>query len=192
MSHRPERLGVVLDANVLYPQWLRDVMLTLAAMGYYDPVWSQQIIEEMRRNVLRNHPDIDSQHFDDSTVAALRRAFPDAWVEVSDELVAEMNNTPEDRHVLATAVAAGAQMVVTANTAHFRSGRFVDSGEIAVLDPTAFLVGVLEEHEELMAAVLEHLASNRRGVRTVADVLDQLDRNQALRPFVEQAREQLL
>lgn len=192
MSRRPERLGVVLDANVLYPQWLRDVMLTLAAMGYYDPVWSQQIIEEMRRNVLRNHPDIDPQHFDDSTIAALRRAFPDAWVEVSDELVAEMNNTPEDRHVLATAVAAGAQMVVTANTAHFRSGRFVDSGEIAVLDPTAFLVGVLEEHEELMAAVLEHLASNRRRVRTVADVLDQLDRNQALRPFVEQAREQLL
>lgn len=192
MSRRPERLGVVLDANVLYPQWLRDVMLTLAAMGYYDPVWSQQIIEEMRRNVLRNHPDIDPQHFDDTTIAALRRAFPDAWVEVSDELVAEMNNTPEDRHVLATAVAAGAQMVVTANTAHFRSGRFVDSGEIAVLDPTAFLVGVLEEHGELMAAVLEHLASNRRRVGTVADVLDQLDRNQALRPFVEQAREQLL
>ena len=37
MSRLPERLRAVLDANVLYPQWLRDVMLTLAAMGYCDP-----------------------------------------------------------------------------------------------------------------------------------------------------------
>jgi predicted nucleic acid-binding protein len=192
VSRRSERLGVVLDANVLYPQWLRDVMLTLAAMGYYDPVWSQQIIEEMRRNVLRNHPDIDPQHFDDSTIAALRRAFPDAWVEVPDELVAEMNNTPEDRHVLATAVAAGAQMVVTANTAHFRSPWYVDSGQIAVLEPGNFLTEVLEHHQELMAAALEHLAANRRRVSSVADVLDELDRNEALRGFVQVAHDRLL
>lgn len=54
MSH-PDDLIAVLDANVLYPQWLRDVMLSLAAMGYYEPRWSNQIIEEMRRNVLANH-----------------------------------------------------------------------------------------------------------------------------------------
>ena len=92
MSRAAEALRVVLDANVLYPQWLRDVMLTLAAMGHYDPVWSQQVIDEMRRNVLGDHPDIDPQHFDDTTITALRRAFPDAWVEVSDELMAEMDN----------------------------------------------------------------------------------------------------
>ena len=51
MSH-PDELIAVLDANVLYPQWLRDVMLTLAAMGYYEPRWSSRIIDEMRRNVL--------------------------------------------------------------------------------------------------------------------------------------------
>jgi hypothetical protein len=137
-------------------------------------------------------PDIDPQHFDDTTIAALRRAFPDAWVEVPDELVAEMDNAPEDRHVLAAAVAAGAQVLVTANTAHFRSARFVDSGQVAVHDPASFLLAVLDEHQELMAAVLEHLASNRRTVAAVADVLDALDRNEALRPFVEVARERLL
>ena len=41
MSH-PESLVAVLDANVLYPQWLRDLLLTLAALGYYEPRWSDR------------------------------------------------------------------------------------------------------------------------------------------------------
>lgn len=75
MSH-PDDLIAVLDANVLYPQWLRDVMLTLAALGYYEPRWSERIIEEMRRNVLANLPDIDPQGFDETTISALHVAFP--------------------------------------------------------------------------------------------------------------------
>ena len=121
-------LIAVLDANVLYPQWLRDVLLTLAAMGSYDPVWSEQIIDEMRRNVLHGHPDIDPAHFDAATIAELRRAFPDAWIEVPADLITQMDNDPEDRHVLATAVIAGAQVIVTANTRDFISSRFVEPG----------------------------------------------------------------
>jgi predicted nucleic acid-binding protein len=185
-------LVAVLDANVLYPQWLRDVLLTLAAMGYYDPVWSQQIIDEMRRNVLHDHPDIDPQHFDTVTIAALRRAFPEAWTDVPATLIAQMDNSPGDRHVLATAVAAAAQLIVTANTADFRSRRFVESGQIRIEDPAEFLTAALEEHEDVMAAVLEHLAANRRGVESVTDVLDELARNDTLQPFVERARTRLL
>jgi hypothetical protein len=80
VSH-PDDLITVLDANVLCPQWLRDVMLTLAAMGYYEPRWSHQIVDEMRRNVLADHPDIDPRRFEDTTIAALRAAFPGSWVD---------------------------------------------------------------------------------------------------------------
>ncbi len=111
----PDQLIAVLDANVLYPQWLRDVMLTLAAMGYDEPCWSNQIIDEMRRNVLADHPSIDPRRFDDTTIAALHGAFPQAWVELPDDLIATMDNEPGDRHVLATAVTAEAHLVVTAN-----------------------------------------------------------------------------
>lgn len=89
-------------------------------------------------------------------------------------------------------MASDAQLVVTANAADFLSPRFVASGRIRVADPAAFLAAVLDEHQALMAAALEHLASNRRGVSTVADVLDQFDRNQVLRPFVGLARARLL
>ena len=192
MTRPAGALVAVLDANVLYPQWLRDVLLTLAAMGYDDPVWSEQIINEMRRNVLHDHPDIDPQHFDNVTLTALRRAFPEAWTDVPATLVAQMDNAPGDRHVLATAVAASAQLVVTANTGDFHSPRFVTSGQIRIEDPATFLTAALEEHDDVMGAVLGHLAANRRGVETVSDVLDELSRNEALQPFVDLARTSLL
>ena len=191
MSH-PDELLAVLDANVLYPQWLRDVMLTLAAMGYYEPRWSTQIIDEMRRNVLADNPSINPSRFDDTTIASLHAAFPDAVVDPAGALIAAMDNAPGDRHVLATAIAAGARLIVTANIADFRSPRFVASEEVAVESPTDFLITVLDDHPDLAATVLFHLATHRRGVDTIADVLDQLARNRALVPFVNLARRRLL
>jgi predicted nucleic acid-binding protein len=191
VSH-PHDLVAVLDANVLYPQWLRDVMLTLAAMGYYEPRWSSQILDEMRRNVLADHPAIEPRRFDHTTIAALRAAFPEAWVDPAEDLIAAMDNEPGDRHVLATAIATQAHLVVTSNVTDFRSPRFVASGRVAVETPTDFLITVLDSHPDLMATVLLHLATRRRGTETIADVLDQLARNRALRPFVRLARLQLL
>lgn len=190
MSH-PDNLIAVLDANVLYPQWLRDVMLTLAAMGYYEPRWSSQIIDEMRRNVLADHPGIDPRKFDDTTIAALHGAFPEAWADPPDDLIATMDNATGDRHVLATAIAAEAHIVVTANVADFESPRYVTPGHIVIETPTDFLITILDDHPDLISTVLLHLATRRRGVATIADVLDQLARNHALRTFVDLAQHQL-
>ena len=190
MSH-PDELIAVLDANVLYPQWLRDVMLTLAAMGYYEPRWSSRIIDEMRRNVLANHPSINPRRFDDSTLAALHGAFPGARVEPPDDLIETMDNATDDRHVLATAIAAQAHLVVTANVTDFQSPRYVTAGHVAIETPTDFLITVLDTHPDLVATVLLHLATRRRDVATIADVLDHLARNYALQPFVDLARDRL-
>jgi hypothetical protein len=113
-------------------------------------------------------------------------------VDPPDELIATKDNAPGDRHVLATAVAAQADLIVTANVTDIRSPRFVASGRVAVETPTDLLITVLDSHPDLMATVLLHLAIRRRGTETIADVLDQLARNRALRPFVDLARHQLL
>ena len=131
MSH-PDALVAVLDANVLYPQWLRDIMLTLAAFGYYEPRWSDRIIDEMRRNVLADHPDIDPDRFDAVTIAALRGTFPNAWIPTEDDLVERMDNAPEDRHVLAAAVIAEANVIVTSNVDDLTGSRHVASGDLAI------------------------------------------------------------
>lgn len=191
MSH-PDSLVAVLDANVLYPQWLRDVLLTLAALGYHEPRWSDQIIDEMRRNVLNGHPDIDPDRFDAVTITALRRAFPAARVAVGDDLVEEMDNATEDRHVLAAAITAGANVIVTSNVADFTASRYVAAGDVAIETPSRFLTTALDQHPEVMATALLRLATHRRGVRTVADVLLRLEDNQTLRAFVAEARSRLL
>jgi hypothetical protein len=69
---------VVLDACVLYPPTLRDLLLTLAALDAFEPRWSPEILEELERNVLADHPDIDPRRFRSHTIAAMTAAFPDA------------------------------------------------------------------------------------------------------------------
>lgn len=48
----------LLDANVLYSAVLRDVLVTLAVLGIYEPHWTNQIHEEWIRNLALDRPDM--------------------------------------------------------------------------------------------------------------------------------------
>lgn len=55
------RYAAVLDANVLYPNLLRDILLNLAAAGLYRARWTTRISDEWTRNLVVNRPDIESK-----------------------------------------------------------------------------------------------------------------------------------
>ncbi len=76
-------MRVVLDACVLYPPSLRDLLLTLAALDAFDVRWSETILEELRRNVVADNPDVDPDRFSDHTLVEMRRHFPAAMVSVA-------------------------------------------------------------------------------------------------------------
>lgn len=134
---------VVLDACVLYPPSLRDLLLTVAALDAFEVVWSERILAEVERNVLADNADIDPERFRRHTLGAMRAAFPDATAEplAEDELDAT-DIDPGDRHVVAAAVAAGADAIVTINVRHFPAAALNPVG-IAVLTP-GFLLDMLE------------------------------------------------
>lgn len=117
----------VLDANVLVPRAVRDLLLSLADGTVFRPIWQQSILDEFERNypvVAVRHRGADhSEAMREvaQVVSNMARAFPDASL-ASDEwtpLVDDMTCDEKDRHVLAVAVASGATHVVTENTKDF-------------------------------------------------------------------------
>lgn len=140
-----ERLVAVLDACVLVPGALRDLLLSCADAAQFRPVWQDEILDEMTRNASRLLVERSAMPAADAQVAARRareqmgRAFPGGCVEASqwEPLVGPMTNDVKDQHVLAVAVAAGAHLVVSDNLKDFPVPSWPPGVE--VLDADAFL-----------------------------------------------------
>lgn len=116
MADRPEP-DVVIDACSLYPMYLRDTLLRAARAGLYRVYWSEQILEELRRNLVYNGAMDETRAL--RLLQQMQLAFPDALVTGHERLIVGMPNHPKDRHVLAAAVQVGAQVIVTENLRDF-------------------------------------------------------------------------
>ncbi|MEU1603496.1 PIN domain-containing protein [Micromonospora matsumotoense] len=102
-----------MDANVLIPNALCDFLLRLAEEDLYQPRWSPDILAEVRRHVPVPAAAIDRR------IAFMNAAFEDALVTGYETLIDQMSNDPKDRHVLAAAVATGADSIITCNLRDF-------------------------------------------------------------------------
>jgi len=179
---------VVLDACVLYPPSLRDLLLTLASLDAFDVRWSEEILDELRRNVLADCPDISPEHFDGHTLAAMRSAFPDALVSGFEPCIEQLDNDPKDRHVAAVAMATGAQAIVTLDVDDFRSGVLTAAG-IRIVTPGTLLDELLDTEPGLPGAAIGDLAARWiRPSRTVDEILDLLARHPTMSGPIERLR----
>jgi predicted nucleic acid-binding protein len=165
---------VVLDACVLYPPSLRDLLLTLAALDAFDARWSDEILAEVSRNVVADHPDIDADRFIDHTIGAMRRAFREASLRAPPELVETLDNDPKDRHVAAVALAASADAIVTLNVADFESS-VLRKADVEVLTPGEFVNRILDEFPDVVARAIGHMVDRwTKPSRTTAEIIDLL------------------
>lgn len=170
---------VVLDANVLYPFSLRDTLLRLAERELYVLAWSERILDEVSRNL------IEDGRTDAATAArlqaAMRSAFPEALVDADAIAATEpaMTNDPGDRHVLAAAVVAGAEGIVTFNARHFPADALAPFGKQRI-DPDDFLCTLLDLDSPTVANVItEQAADLKRPPLTAAQLLDLLQLGRA-------------
>jgi len=151
----------VLDACVLYPVVLRDLLLTLATLDAFEPRWTDAIIDEMTRNVLADRPDIEPAQFDARSVSAMRRAFPTAAVEGYEHLIGDMDNHPKDRHVAAAAVHVGAAAVVTYNVRDFDSELLRRRG-IAIVTPPELVGQLVADDPSVVSLAVGAMAARKR------------------------------
>jgi predicted nucleic acid-binding protein len=122
----------------LYPFTIHDVLLQAAANGFYQVYWSEVILDEALRNLVE-----DGRTSEDKAarlVATMRRGFPEAQVRDFESLIPSMRNDEKDRHVVAAAVKAGAQVIVTSNTRDFYD---LPSG-IEIQTPDEFLSNLFD------------------------------------------------
>ncbi|MEH1841198.1 MAG: PIN domain-containing protein [Nostoc sp.] len=167
--------SVILDACVLFPMYLRDTLLSTAEAGLYIPYWSQKILNEaMGKLILKGViPTEAAKNLEE----IIKAAFPEAMVEeVPWELEAGMGNDPKDRHVLAAAIIARADIVVTNNLKDFNAKALAPLN-IKAQSPDNFLSDLFDKHPEEMVQVVHRQSQKyKRSPRTFVELLDLLSK----------------
>lgn len=153
---RSTTFRVVLDANALFPNTLRDTLLRAAAAGLYQVHWSAQILEEARRNLVLKG--IMSEDRSKRLVEQMQRAFPEALITGHEGLISSMKNNEGDRHVTAAAVLSGAEVIVTSNLKHFRREDLPP--RVVAKSPDTFLLDLLDLAPEEMLQLLRTQAAD--------------------------------
>jgi hypothetical protein len=171
----------LLDASVLYPAPLRDLLMHLAEAGLFRAKWTDAIHDEWTRAVLRHRPDLRRERLE-RTRALMEVAVPDARVEGYEGLVARLTlPDADDRHVLAAAIHVGASVIVTANLADFPAAVLAPFG-CAAQHPDAFVCQLIAESaERVCGAVRLQRGSLRSPPKTAREYLSTLERQGLVR-----------
>lgn len=153
----------VLDANVLFPTVLREILSDVAATGVFRPVWSERILGEWVRAVAKLGP-VDAE-IAAGEAAILRMRFPDAVFDGNEDIARGFDlPDPADIHVLATALGAGADQIVTMNLRDFPRPEMLSAG-LRAIHPDAFLTDLWVHHPDQVTAAAEaaHRKANKIG-----------------------------
>jgi predicted nucleic acid-binding protein len=162
-----------LDTCVLYPAYLCDTLLRLAEASAYRPLWSSGVLCELRRNLVERG--IPPERVD-RRISHMARSFPDALVTGYESLIDRMTNDPKDRHILAAAVRANAEVLVTFNIDDF-SEPALKPYDVTTIHPDEFLLDQLDLYPGVTVEVLrQQAAAYRRVPNTLPELLVLLER----------------
>lgn len=173
---------VIIDACVLLNASVRDTLLRAAEYSLFRVHWSQQILDETTKNLVgKNKMNLEqAAHL----VRELANAFPEAIVEVPDDMIASMKNDLKDRHVAAAAVSSSAQVIVTFNTPDFKP-EHLGQLNIEAQHPDVFLLYLFGLQPGLLITILIEQAQDLTDV-TLDQLLVKLERH--VPRFVSAAR----
>jgi predicted nucleic acid-binding protein len=170
---------VLYDSCVLYPAPLRDLLVRLANTGVVRARWSEPILEECFRNILANRPDLKPEALA-RTRELMKQAVPDCIVTGFETLIEALKlPDPNDRHVLAAAIQAGAQVIVTANLKHFPE-KALKPHHIEAVHPDDFVLNTIDlSPGAVMRVLTEQAGALKKPPQSIAQLLDTL-RDQGL------------
>ncbi len=173
----------LLDTCVLWPSTQRNFLLSLAAEALYRPVWSNVVLDELEYGEVKKltHRQGVAPH---EAVCRARRLVDNMRIHFADAEITgwePLEGTfglpdPDDEHVLAAAVLAGAGAIVTHNLKDFPAA--LVPGVLEVLPPRAFASNTVAVNPTSALRAVETMAaqSGRTGpVHSVLDILTILE-----------------
>jgi predicted nucleic acid-binding protein len=161
---------VLLDANVLAESAISDLFLRLSEEPrLICPKWTHEIWEETHRTLINklNWPEATAA----SRIKAAQEAFPEALIEDFEGFIEKCTNDPKDRHILAAAIRAKVETIVTMNVKHFKSEDLEPWG-VTAAHPGDYLKVLYDLDEGVVVSVLHRMAELRG--KSISDMLSRL------------------
>ena len=171
------RVVAVLDACVLYPAPIRDLLMQLAKQNAFQARWSAEIHDEWIRNVLANRGDLTPAQLA-RTRMLMDKHIPDARVTGHIDLLPTLSlPDPDDRHVLAAAIVGGATAIITFNLKDFPD-TLTTPHDCKAVHPDDFLLDIaLSAPDQILQAVRAILDRLRNPPVAFDEYVETLRRN---------------
>ena len=148
-------MKLFLDACVLFPTVMREVLLGAAGAGFFEPLWSSRVLEEWARAAAKIGPEGEVQARGE--IALLKSHWPNAEVDArASDLARLWLPDPDDIHVLASAIASSADGIVTVNARDFPRHILAEEG-LSRTDPDALLFGFWQSEPAKVADLVENV-----------------------------------
>lgn len=156
-------MKAVLDACVIYPTVLREILLGVAAKGLYEALWSDRILREWTRATAKLGPLAQAQAETEANL--MRAAFPRGFVREQPNIESRLLlPDPNDVHVLAIAIAGHADCIVTFNAQDFPRHSLAEEG-IERRDPDGLLWQLWSFHPTEVTEVVKHVHATAQAMK---------------------------
>jgi predicted nucleic acid-binding protein len=177
----------VYDACVLYPFHLRNVLIQCAFDGLVEARWTDDIHDEWMRNLAADTQGLSMERLE-ATRDRMNAALPEASVADYRSLIADiMLPDPDDRHVLAAAIAGKASVIVTWNLKDFPARHLLPHG-VTSQSPDHFLADLHAAFPDALISSVKRARHNlRRTTPSVEAFVDALQQG-GLKTFSDMLR----
>ena len=144
-------MKLLLDTCVLYPTVMREMLLGVAKLGHFTPLWSERILGEWERAAAKIGPEGPVQA--KAEIALLRAVWPRAEVVLKPGVTSRLwLPDANDIHVLSSAISGHADGIVTVNIKDFPRNLLAEEG-LERLGPDQLLYELWLKDRDGLAAV---------------------------------------
>ena len=153
-------MKVLIDACVLYPTVMREMVLGAAGEGLFTPLWSPRILEEWARATIKLGP--EQETIARGEIAMLTARWPKSSITPNQGDLRRLWLPDEnDIHVLAAAIAGGADVLLTTNNSDFPRHTLSEEG-LERDTPDLFLRSLLDTDADAMIRVANRVLEQAR------------------------------